>query len=187
MKNLVLGITGKRGSGKDTVANHLKKKYKFRVLVYTDDLLGPMLKVEGKDVTRDNLIKLATELRKEYGPAVLTKMLCERIKTDGLWCISGVRLPEEAQYMKINYPGNARLMKVECDNKKRFARIRSRGTKGERSITYKQFLDVEKKPTETPIEKTMKLADFSVDNNGSEKSLQTQIDRIMKGLLKDEK
>jgi dephospho-CoA kinase len=185
MRNLVIGITGKRGSGKDTVANHLKRKYKFRVLIYTDDLLGPMLKVEGKDVTRDNLIKLATELRNEYGPAALTKMLCERIRAEGLWCISGVRLPEEAQYMKLNYPGNSRLMKVECDNKKRFSRIRSRGTKGEKAITYKQFLEVEKKPTESPIEKTMKLADFSVDNNGSERALQSQIDRVMKVLMKE--
>lgn len=43
MKFLVLGLTGKRGSGKDTMAEYLRKKYGFSVLTYTNDVLGPLL------------------------------------------------------------------------------------------------------------------------------------------------
>ena len=70
MKFFVIGITGKRGSGKDTVAEHLESKYGFHVLTYLDHVLAPVLKKEGKEITRENLINLALDMRKKKGNVV---------------------------------------------------------------------------------------------------------------------
>jgi dephospho-CoA kinase len=187
MKFLVIGVTGKMRSGKDTIAEHLRDKYSFKILTYTDDILSPMLKVMGKSATRDNLIDLATDMRKSMSPDILTRMICKKIDVrfgrKGRWVISGVRLPEEVDYFRAEYGPNFKLIAADCSPKIRFERGKKRGDKGEKSISYKNFLETEKKPTEKPIEKSMKTADFVLNNNKSKKDLYSQIDKIMKKLI----
>jgi dephospho-CoA kinase len=184
MKFLVLGLTGKRGCGKDTMAKYLRKKYGFRTLTFTDDVLAPLLKKMGKDVTRGNLIDLALEMRKQSGNDVLAKMLCKKIekKRKGFWAISGVRYPEEVECFKKHFDGNFKLVKIECETKKRYERVRKRATKGEKNLSFKEFLEIDKKATERPIENTMKLADFSIDNNTTFKAYYQKIDEVMRKL-----
>lgn len=178
---LVLGITGKRGSGKDAMAEYFSKKYGFRVLTFTDDVLAPMLKSMSKKVTRDNLIELGMDMRKTFGGnAALVPVLCERIGREGLWVVSGVRFPAEVRYFRYNFGDNFRLISVKCEGKKRFERLKKRGTKGERKMSYRGFLETEKKPTEKPIDKVMKMAAFELNNNKTKNDLYRQIDRIYK-------
>ncbi|MCK4531818.1 MAG: hypothetical protein KAT94_03050, partial [Candidatus Aenigmarchaeota archaeon] len=110
MRFLVLGITGKRGSGKDTAALHLRDKYGFHVLTYTDHVLAPILEKERKAVTRNNLMNLALEMRKSKGKHILTELICEKIESNGFWAVSGVRYPEEYEYFKKNFGGNFKLI-----------------------------------------------------------------------------
>jgi dephospho-CoA kinase len=181
MKLFVLGITGRRGSGKDTAANYLSEKYGFRVLTFTDDVLAPMLKSMGREVTRENLIVLGMDMRKTFGGnAALVPALCEMIGREGLWAVSGVRFPEEVEYFRYNFGENFRLISVKCDPKKRHERLKRRGTKGEGKMSYREFMGIEKKPTEKPIGKTMKMAELKVDNNKTKKDLYMQIDRMCK-------
>jgi len=177
----VLGITGKRGSGKDTIAHYLSKKYGFRVLTFTDDVLGPMLKSMDKKVTRENLIELGMDMRKTFGGnSALVPTLCERIGREGLWVVSGVRFPEEVRYFRYNFGDNFKLVSVECTSKKRFERLKRRGTKGEKGMSYQKFMEIEKKPTEIHIERTMKMAKFVLNNNKTKNDFYKQIDRIYK-------
>jgi len=175
----VLGITGRRGSGKDTVANYLSKKYGFRVLTFTDDVLAPMLKSMGKKVTRENLIELGMDMRETFGgDAALVPALCERIGREGLWAISGVRFSDEVEYLRYNFGDNFRLVSIGCSAKKRFERLKRRGTKGEERMSYSEFVKIEKSPTEKPIEKTMKMAKFRLDNNKTFSDLYRQVDKL---------
>ncbi len=179
----VLGITGRRGAGKDTTAEYLSKRYGFRVLTFTDNVLAPMLKSMKKKVTRENLINLAMDMRKTFGGnAALVPTLCEIIRREGLWAVSGVRFPEEVEYFRETYGDAFRLISVNCSAKKRFERLKKRGTKGEGKMTYKRFLEIEKRPTEKPIDRTMKMANFSLDNNGTKEELYRQIDKIYEKL-----
>ncbi|NIO19312.1 MAG: hypothetical protein GTN76_00835 [Candidatus Aenigmarchaeota archaeon] len=179
MKLFVLGITGRRGAGKDTAAEYFSKKYGFRVLTFTDDVLAPMLRSMGKKVTRENLIDLGMDMRETFdSKAVLAAALCERIGWRGLWAISGVRFPEEVRYFRSNFGNNFRLISVECSAKKRYDRLRRRGTKGEGRMSYQEFMKIEKRPTEKPIDKTMKMAKFRLDNNKTRNDLYRQIERI---------
>jgi len=182
MKFLVLGLTGKRGSGKDTMANHLKSKYGFRVLTYTDDVLAPILKERGLAVTRENLINLALEMRKGEGKHVLTKLICEKVSRNGFWAISGVRYPEEVAHFKKMFGGSFKLVYVGCDARKRYERVIKRGTKGEGRLTFAQFMEIEGKETEKVINETLKLADFSVGNDGTISEFRRKIDALAKKL-----
>ena len=183
MKFLVLGLTGKRGCGKDTVANYLREEHGFAVLTYTDHVLAPILEKRGKPVTRENLISLALELREKHGKDILTKMICGKIEKSGLWAVSGVRYPEEAERFRKEFGDDFRLLSIECSAEKRHERVKSRGTKGEGELTYKEFLRIDKRPTELPISETMKLADFTIENNGPFEDLYKQINNLMENLL----
>lgn len=178
MKLFVLGITGTRGAGKDTVANYLKRKYGFRVLTYTKDVLGPILKKRGKQIARENLIRLALKLRKEKGKDVLTRMISKKVGREGFWAISGIRYPEEDRHFRRFFGRNYRLLNVHCLLEKRYRRVKRRGTKGEARMSLEEFKKIERRETEKKIRETVKLADFLVDNNGSRKDLYKAIDGL---------
>ena len=175
----VIGITGKRGSGKDTAANHLKK-HGFRVLTFTNDVLAPLLKVQGKEISRDNLIELGVDLREKFGPAAMAKLITERIHLEGKYVISGIRTKPEVEYFRNKYGDDFRLISIETKDRKRYDRSKKRGIKGEAKLTFRQFMEIEKKPTEKPIPQAMKIADFSLKNDGTEKSLFKAIEDILK-------
>ena len=182
MKFLVLGLTGKRGSGKDTAAFHLRDKYGFQILTYTDHVLTPILEKKYKEVTRENLINLALEMRKEKGNHILTELICRKIGKEGFWVVSGVRYPEEYEYFKGQFLEGFKMINVGCEAKKRYERTKKRGTKGEADMTFKDFMDIEKKETEKVIDETITHAQFSVDNNGTIGELQKSLDKVVEKL-----
>ncbi|RLI99576.1 MAG: hypothetical protein DRP03_03160 [Candidatus Aenigmatarchaeota archaeon] len=179
----ILGITGRRGAGKDTIADYLAKKYGFKVMVYTDDVLAPILKRQGKEISRENLIRLAMSLRKKHGNDVVTRMLCKKITRDGNYVISGIRFPEEVEYFRKKFGNKFKLLAVICNTKKRYERIKKRGTKNEDKLSFKEFMEIEKKPTEAPvIDRTIKMANYVIDNNNGIKELEKNIKALVKEL-----
>lgn len=180
---IVLGLIGKRGCGKDTVAEYLSKRYGFNSLDYTKDVLAPILKKMDKKVTRENLVNLAMDLREKYGNDILTRKICEHIKSRGLWVVSGVRFLEEVYYFRKKFLNKFLLIAVKCNTKIRFQRIKERGLKGEAKLSYKEFLKGEKLPTEKIIPRTIMLADFIIENNGSKEDLSKEIDKLMKSII----
>jgi dephospho-CoA kinase len=182
MELLVLGLTGRRGCGKDAMAGYLMEKYGFRVLTYTDHVLAPLLRVMGKGITRDNLIALALDLRAKSGKHILTRMICDLIGPSGTWAVSGVRYPEEDGYFRQRLGGSFRLVAIASGTRKRFERVKKRATKGEGSMTFGQFMEVEGKETERMIGETLKLADFTVANDGSLEDFHRRIDGLCRKL-----
>jgi dephospho-CoA kinase len=182
MNFLVLGLTGKRGAGKDTAAKYLKSKYGFRILTYTDDVLAPLLKKLGKKVTRENLIRLALQLRRREGKEILTKMISARITRPGFWAISGVRYPEETEYFRECFGEDFTLIYIECSARKRYQRVKKRGTKGEGRLTFREFMKIEGRETEKVIGLNARFAECRISNEGSFFQLYRQIDTLAKEL-----
>lgn len=177
---MIIGIVGKRLSGKNTIAEHLSINYGFQVLDYTKHILAPLLRKEKKPITRKNLIELATELRKHHGTKILTVMLCELINPEKNYVIAGIRFPEEVEFLKKKFGKNFVLIAVESKPKLRYERARKRKTKGEGNLSYHRFFQIERLPTERIIPETMKLADFRLQNNGSLEELYEKIDTLMR-------
>ena len=161
---IVIGVTGKRGSGKDTFARYLKENHGFTVLEFSKDGILPILVERSLEPTRENLIKIAMEARKEEGNDVFAKILCEKI-TKGDYCVTGMRFSEELEYMKDRFGEDFILVSIMCEPKKRYERITKRGDKGESRITFEEFLKVEEKVTEKAIDDIIGSADYFIDNN----------------------
>ncbi len=178
---LVIAFCGKKYSGKDEGCNYLVSKHGFNHLDYSKDALNPILEKEGKAITRDNQMELATRLRKEKGTHILTEMIAEKI--NGSYTISGLRFKEEVDYLRKKFKKDFILIAVEADDKIRWERSIKQQVKGEGGHTFEQFLEREKLPTEKIIPETMKLADYTMKNNGSREELYRQLDAVLKGLI----
>lgn len=183
---MIIGLTGKRGTGKDTIANYLVEKHGFRMLDFTRDVLAPILEKEGKPVTRDNLIELAMEGRKKAHNGIWAEKLCDVIKDNEDYTISGIRFVEEVEVFKKRFGYDFVLFSVVADDNTRYERCRKRGTKGEGEMSFGQYMEREKRPTEVAILRTLELADYAIDNNGTPEQLFQEVGRIIK-LLKEKR
>ena len=180
---LVLGLIGKRACGKNIFAAYLKKKYRFKPLDYTRDVLAPILRKQGKPVLRENLTSLAMKLRRRYGEDILTKRLCKKIKRRQSVVISGIRFPAETAYLHRTFKNSFKLIAMEADPKLRYERARKRGLKGEKKLTFREFMKLESLPTERIIPRTMEFADFVIANNKRPRDLYKKTDSLMEKLL----
>jgi dephospho-CoA kinase len=178
---MIVGFTGKRGSGKDTAAERLVKGHGFTALDFTRDVLSPILKGQKKEITRDNLIDLAMEGRKNAGNGIWAEKMCSVMHgmKRGDYTISGVRFPEEAHAFRKEFGADFVLVSILCDDRKRYERCMKRGTKGENGMTFETYMQTEGKPTEKIISDTMNLADYVIDNNGSMPELSAVLDQLI--------
>ena len=178
---MIIGVTGKRLSGKNEVAEHLRDSHSFLILDITDEILRPILRKREMKVNRENLASLATGMRKR-GNDILVRMLCRKVREGRDYVIPNIRFPEEAGYVRKKFGKDFVLISVEASTRMRFERIRARGDPKDSGLSMKRFLESEKFATETPIPKAMKLADFTVRNTGTKEQLRKKIDRIMEKL-----
>ncbi len=74
------------------------------------------------------------------------------------------------------------MISVEADDKIRWERCVSRGTKGEGKNSFEKFLQRENLPTEKVIPSAMRLSDLSITNNSDKKAFYRQLDKILKSL-----
>src|SRR3989344_4191713 len=174
---LIIAFCGKKYSGKDEWCKYLSERYGFRQMDFSKDGLNPILEKEGKAVTRDNQVELVGKLRKEKGIDVLAKILSEKIT--GNSTISGLRHKEEADYLRGKFKEGFYLIAVDAGDRIRYERSLKQKVKGEGEHSFEQFISREQLPTERVIPETMKLADYTVTNNGTKEELHMQVDQAI--------
>jgi dephospho-CoA kinase len=185
---MIIGVTGRRLSGKSTIAEHLGERHGFTVLCFTEDLLKPILIKRKMPVNRRSLTFLGQEIRKKHGSKdALVRLLCEKISPGKNYAIAGIRFPEEVRYLRRVFGKDFILLAAYASTKTRFHRARSSmrfkesvgGRSGHRfQMTMKDFLEIERLPTEKIIPTTMRMADLKVNNDAS-KDLRKNIDKVM--------
>ncbi len=184
---LIIGVTGKAVSGKSEAAAYLAHEHNFIHLDFTKDLLAPLLEERHRAVTRKNLVELALEMRKTGGKAALMKKLAENIGAGKGYVIAGIRYPEEVNFMRSRFPETFRLLAVKCSLQTRYRRtleiyeVRKKQSGG-RDLTFREFMEMEDLPTEKIISRTIRMADFSVTNEGTKKEFYSRLDSIVKRL-----
>ncbi len=134
---IIVGISGKAGSGKDTIGDHLVENYGFGKdgLSYPlkrtvqdifslehDQMYDRVLREQPLEnwpgwTTRKLLQYVATELfRDKIDENVWLKSLCTRLdKNPGSWVITDVRFPNERVFFKNLYGDNFIGIRVERD------------------------------------------------------------------------
>jgi len=182
---LVIGLVGEKGSGKQTFVNFLKKIATLRqaqgklprndkeeVLnirqVRFSDILAQTLMIWDIPITRSNLQKLSLVINDAFGQSALANAARFSIEGDSADIIifDGIRRPEELNLVK-GLKNNI-LIYISAKQDLRYQRLKTRSEKvGETGLTFEQFLEEENSPAEKNIPSLGKKANLKIENNGS--------------------
>ena len=170
------GITGYPCAGKGEATNILKERG-FRSLSISD-VLREKLKEMSVPITRENLVALANFIRERAGNGALMKMTIERIGTSNV-IIESIRHPDEVLELK---KAGGKFIFITAEPELRFARMVSRNRE-EDPQTWETFLKHERvesgkgEGSGQRIHDCEKLADITIENNGTIEELRETIDR----------
>ena len=165
--NKLIAVVGQAGSGKDTAANYIAKKFGY-VHVSTADILRDYItKNNLGELTRENMSKVVEELRRVEGNDVLVIIALESNNHDKI-VLSALRHPEESALVKSL---GGILIDTKADLKSRYDRNSARGRVGD-DISLEGFEKIEKHENSGEgfdINKVEESADYTINNNGSYK------------------
>lgn len=175
---MIIGITGLASSGKDTAAEYFQKK--GWQIFSCSDILRDEAKIIMMPDTRENLITLATKIKKEQGGDILIKKILTKVKGDAV--ILGIRHPDEVKLLQKS--NDFYLLFIDVDPRVRFSRAQSRGKKNDEITSFDEFLNLENIERKglsggQAIDEVINVANYTVDNSKDKTSLWQQIDLIM--------
>ncbi len=179
MSKIIIGLVGRQGAGKGTVAEYLHSRYSAEIFRFST-VLTDILNRLAIEKTRENLIMLSETLRKKFGEDVLAYAIekdthtttADRIVIDGIRRIEDLTVLEPLPQFK--------LVEIVTPEKTRFERITHRGEKsGEREMTYEKFSKQEQASTEIMIPSVAARAWKTIHNNGTQSELMSKIDDLM--------
>jgi dephospho-CoA kinase len=179
-KMVVLGLSSLPGGGKDYVADLLSKEYGFYKIT-PGDIVREILKKKGLPITRENEQNIPIEYRKKYGEDFLMKMVYKRAKESGrkLIAVSGIRTPGDLKFFRMKLDGNFKDISIVCTAKIRYSRIKER-KREDAPHSFSEFLKQDKAERKLfKLDETEKLSDFKLRNEGNEKQLRRDLNRIL--------
>lgn len=179
MKKIILGLVGPIASGKGTICQYLKEKHNASVYRFST-ILRDILDRLYLEQSRDNLQDLSLDLRKRFGDDLLALVIAKDVENEKneIIAIDGVRREPDIKYLK-ELPG-FHLVYIDADQKIRYERIVKRGENSDDTQkTFAEFKKDEKKEAEQQIKGVAKLAELTLDNNGTLDELYQQIEEIL--------
>ena len=179
---MIVGLTGKNGSGKGEVAKLLTLS---GFIYYSlSDVLRDELKKQGQEVTRENLIEIGNQLRHQAGPSVLADKVLAKLDPEKNYVIDSIRNPAEVKALKRR--DDFFLLNISAPQKVRFERVKARGREND-PRTFDEFVKIEKiedksaDPNKQQMNQTIALADFEAANDSTLEALYEKV----RGLLRD--
>lgn len=179
MAKVIFGLVGPIASGKDTVKKYLESKYKAQNCRFSTILRDVLNRIE-VPVERENLQKLSTILRQNFGEDVLAKVIASdvvKMKSD-IVVVDGVRRMADIKYLS-ELP-NFFLTVIDADPKIRYERLIKRNENvGDDKKTYEQFLKDHEAEADREVPIVMKEAKYKINNDGSLADLYKQVDELV--------
>ncbi len=177
---VIFGITGTNGAGKGTVARYLQGKG-FRQYSVREFLIEEIER-RGMPVNRDSMIEVANDLRKKHGPSYILDTLFERaLRAGGNAVIESVRTVGEVEELKRK---GMLLLAVDADPNIRYSRVQFRKSETDH-VSFEKFMEDEEResygddPARQNLRHTVAMADYTLNNDGSEEDLYRQTDAIL--------
>ena len=181
---MIIGLTGANASGKGEAASYLKSKgFEYYSL---SDILREEAGRRKVEPSRENLIKLGNELRKEKGASVLADLAVKKIKDKKDCAIDSIRNPFEISALR-KLKGFT-LIGIDAPIEIRFRRAAERKRPGDPE-TIEDFIEKEKKEnmqssTNQQLKNCLKSADILIANNSSLESFHKKIDEAIAKIQK---
>jgi dCMP deaminase len=181
---MIIGLTGKNGSGKTAVCEYLKSR-SFDYYSLSDEIRKE-IRSRGLDITRQVLIDVGNELRESKGPGILAERILTSLEHDRNYVIDSIRNPHEVEVLKRR--PDFTLLALEADVTIRFERSRKRGRENA-AQTLQQFIEEESReldssnPANQQLNATREKADLVVANNGTLEQLHRLLDELLSPLM----
>lgn len=180
---MIIGLTGKNGSGKGVVSDFLKSMgYHYHSL---SDVVREEILARGLKITRDNLIVTANDLRTTFGPSILAERIIAKLDPEKNYIIDSIRNPFEVEALRRRK--DFYLLMVDADPKIRFERLKTRARESDPQ-DYDAFLKLEaaeagsNDPNSQQLNRTCDMADARVENNGPLEELHDDIRQVLRAL-----
>lgn len=179
MQKIILGIAGEIASGKGTTAKYLTDRYGASTHRFSTSLRD-VAKRMYLDESRENLQKISTMMRENFGGDVLSMVIYRDVANDDNQVVSidGVRRMADTEFLKKLL--EFKLVYIDADMENRYNRIIKRGENvDDNAKTFEEFKKDHEREAELQIKDLKNEADFVIDNNGSLEQLYAQIDKII--------
>lgn len=177
---IILGLAGEISSGKGTVTKYLTDKYdasSHRFSTMLRDILDRLY----MEHSRENMQKLSTMLRRNFGEDMLARVMSEDVKKDKseIIVIDGVRRLDDIKYLR-ELP-EFKLVFIKADIKKRYERIVQREENpDDKNKTFEEFEKDHQGEADAKIKDLESCADVVINNNGSLEELYEQVDEVVR-------
>ena len=182
---MILGITGTNGAGKGTVVEFFKA-HGFAHFS-NSGLIIEEIERRGLPVNRDNTRLVANDLRKKFGPAYLVEENYARASAaGGDAVIEALRVVGEALFLKEH---GVPIIAVDADRKLRYERVVGRAGALDQ-VSFEHFCTQEDRemngtePWDMNIAEVVRMADYTITNNGTKEELLVQAEAALGRLKK---
>jgi dephospho-CoA kinase len=187
---MIIGLTGRIAAGKETLTEFLRKK--GFIYLETSKMLAEELARRGLEISRSNMQNLGDEIREKEGVGGLMKMLLKKTEPGKNYIFDSLRNAGEAGYLKNNIK-NFILIAVDAPQRLRFERILQRGKPSDPKV-WEEFLKIDNRdffdetnPLGQQVRECMKLADFTIINDGDLGKSMKEIEDVWGRLKEDTK
>lgn len=182
---MVIGLTGRNGSGKGEIAHFLKERG-FHYLSLSD-VIRDFLRARKKPLTRKNLVETGNRLRFEKGPGFLAERVLRKMDVDKNYVVDSIRHPGEVEALRRR--SDFVLLRVDASTPVRFERLKRRGREKDPK-TFQEFLRLERLEAKSHVKEdqqlhqTLRMADKTIVNNDSLKTLDEKLRQLLVFLSK---
>jgi dephospho-CoA kinase len=179
---MIIGLTSSYSAGKDSVADYLSKK--GFVHISLSDLIREQMKKAGVEITRENMIPFANNLRQKFGHGILSEIALKKMAQDKNYVVSSLRHPAEIKALQSGK--NFVLVGIDAPARLRFERALARNREKE-PRTFEEFLARERQEMQDSgpgqqLHKCFDMAGIVILNTGTKNLLYQKVDRMLSDL-----
>ncbi|PJE59852.1 MAG: hypothetical protein COU85_01455 [Candidatus Portnoybacteria bacterium CG10_big_fil_rev_8_21_14_0_10_44_7] len=183
LNKIILALVGKPAAGKGTVVDLLRQQLKGKkvLVIRFSDVLTQALTLFLDKPGRQDCQWLVSCLRERYGEDILARAAERKLKQAkfDVAILDGLRVGgEEAMLRRVG----GQLIFVDTPAKTRWERIGQRQEKGDDTVSFTKFLEIDQALPEKQIAAIGSGADFKIDNAGDLASLKKQVEQISQKL-----
>jgi len=176
-KRLVIGITGRIGSGKTTAADYLAE-HGFGHIRYSH-VLADWFKEDPEQ--KSELQVVGWDVMSGGQQQELNRRVIAKIDTDRDWVVEGLRHPVDYRSMKNAFSSQFHLVYIDTPQDARWSRLH----KIARFRSFEEFLTAEKHPVEQNITELKPFAELWITGGDPLQQLYEPLDNFVASIRKD--
>lgn len=178
LPRMVIGLIGRKGSGKGAAAKLLHDDFGARVYRMSD-VLRSIADDLGLPPTRKNLVAISETVRKHFGDTAIGQWVVKKVREDdaGMIVIDGIRRQADLDGLAGL---DVTLVNITAPADLRFERIRARGEHDGDELTRDAFDRLETAPTEVTIREVEHRSDQRIENTGTLDDLRRKLKNLIR-------